>query len=107
MAGLWADPERMRSVAPHFAELGTNVETALETLRQGIEAEGKCWGSDKPGTEFEKNYPQGDGPGTVGEALAALAGLAARLKDTGDRITGAANTVQTQDQHNAEQYRRA
>ncbi|MBV7706485.1 WXG100 family type VII secretion target [Nocardia nova] len=107
MAGMWADPERMRSVAPHFAQLGDDVESALETLRQGIESEGKCWGTDKPGTEFEKNYPQGTGPGSVGEALAALANLAGRLKETGDKITGAANTVQTQDQHNADQYGRA
>ncbi|MBF6171347.1 WXG100 family type VII secretion target [Nocardia blacklockiae] len=104
MTHFWADPERLRAVSPQFELLGEHVDTALTKLREGIEAEGKCWGTDTPGTEFEKQYPQGTGPGSVGESLAALAGLAARLKATGDKITGAANTVQTQDEDSAGRY---
>ncbi|MFF0494601.1 WXG100 family type VII secretion target [Nocardia sp. NPDC004068] len=107
MTNFWADPERLRAVAPQFAQLGLDVESALEKLKQGIQSEGKCWGSDHPGKQFEQHYPQGDGPGSVGEALTALGILAARLKDTGDKIAGTANAVQAQDQANSEQYRRS
>lgn len=105
MAELWADPDRLRAVSPLFEQLGDDVNSALETLRQGIESEGRCWGEDKPGQQFEQNYPQGDGQGSVGECLAALANLATKLKTTGDRITTTANGLQTQDQHNADPFR--
>ncbi|MFI5780500.1 WXG100 family type VII secretion target [Nocardia sp. NPDC051570] len=106
MANFWADPERLRAVAPKFAELGADVESAVEKLRHGLDSEHRCWGSDQPGKQFEQQYPQGEGPGSVGEALAALGILAGKLKATGDKITGAATAVRTQEQNNAEQYRR-
>ncbi|MBF6332787.1 hypothetical protein IU452_30260 [Nocardia transvalensis] len=105
MTQFWADPDRLRATAPKFAQLGADVNTALTKLRQGIDSEGRCWGADEPGKQFEKNYPQ-EGPGSVKEALAALAILADKLKATGDKITGSANAVQVQDQHNADQIRR-
>ncbi|QIS18260.1 WXG100 family type VII secretion target [Nocardia terpenica] len=103
---FWADPDRLRAVAPQFAQLGDDVEAALKKLQQGIASEGPCWGGDKPGQEFQKKYPQGDGPGGTREALAALAKLADTLRATGDKITGSANAAQAQDQHSADQIRR-
>ncbi len=105
MTNFWADPERLRAIAPQFAQLGLDVESALKKLKHGIESEGKCWGADQPGKQFEQHYPQGTGPGSVGEALAALGVLAAKLKDTGDKVSGTANIVQAQDQANSDQYR--
>jgi hypothetical protein len=105
MAGLWADPDRLRGVSPQFEQLGEDVNTALDKLKQGLQSEGRCWGTDKPGQQFEKNYPQGDGDGGVGAALSALAQLVTKVKATGDKITTTANTLQNQDQQNANQYK--
>ncbi|WP_433657919.1 WXG100 family type VII secretion target [Nocardia sp. CA-128927] len=105
MSNLWADPDRLRAVTPQFEQLGQDVNTALEKLKQGIESEGHCWGKDKPGQQFEKNYPQGDGDGSVGQHLTALAKLADALKSTGERITVTANGLQARDEHNADQIR--
>ncbi|PSR61627.1 hypothetical protein C8259_18980 [Nocardia nova] len=101
MVDFFADPERLRAIAPKFEQLGEDVETALEKLSQGLEAEGRCWGGDRPGTEFEKNYPQ-EGDGSVKQTLDELGALAARLRDTGNKITGTANLVQNQDQASAD-----
>ncbi|MDR7171233.1 uncharacterized protein YukE [Nocardia kruczakiae] len=101
MVDFFADPERLRAISPQFERLGEEVETALEKLRQGLDAEGRCWGGDRPGTEFEKNYPQ-EGDGSVKQTLDELSALAAKLKSTGDKITGTAGIVQDQDRANAD-----
>ncbi|MGV9540123.1 WXG100 family type VII secretion target [Nocardia beijingensis] len=106
MTGLWADPDRLRAISPQFEQLGDDVNAALERLRQGIQSEGRCWGGDHFGKQFEQKYPQGDGQGSVGECLAALGQLIATLKATGDKITTTADGLQTQDQRNADQLRR-
>lgn len=98
---FFADPERLRAISPQFESFGEEVETALEKLRNGLAAEGACWGGDKPGKEFEKNYPQ-DGDGGVNQTLASLQQLADVLKNTGNKITGTANIVQDQDQASAD-----
>ncbi|NKY86480.1 WXG100 family type VII secretion target [Nocardia veterana] len=105
MVDFFADPERLRAIAPKFEQLGEDVETALEKLRRGLEAEGRCWGGDRPGTEFEKNYPQ-EGDGSVKQTLDELAALAATLRETGNKITGTANLVQNQDQASADGIRK-
>lgn len=106
MSNLWADPDRLRAVSPQFAQLGEDVASALATLRAGLDSEGRCWGGDKPGQQFEKNYPQTDGPGNVKDFLAALTGLSEKVKATGDKITGTADALQTQDRDNADRIRR-
>ena len=106
MVDFFADPERLRAISPRFETLGEEVETALEQLRQGLQAEGKCWGGDTPGKEFEKNYPT-DGPGSVNDTLAGLTALAEKVKAAGNKITSTANIVQNQDQESADGYRRA
>ena len=105
MVDFFADPERLRAISPKFETLGENVETALEQLRQGLQAEGKCWGGDDPGKEFEKNYPT-DGEGGVNETLTALAQLAEKVKAAGNKITSTANIAQNQDQQSADGIRR-
>lgn len=105
MVDFFADPDRLRAVSPQFETLGEDVETALGKLQQGLQAEGKCWGGDDPGKEFEKNYPQ-SGDGGVDQTLTALKALAAHVKDTGNKITGTANIVQEQDRANADGIRR-
>jgi hypothetical protein len=101
MGELWVDPDRLRQVSPHFEQLGEDVNSALETLKQGLHSEGRCWGTDGPGRQFEKGYPQGDVPGGVEGTLKALAQLVTKLKATGDKITTTANGVQNQDHQNA------
>ncbi|MBO0853548.1 MAG: WXG100 family type VII secretion target [Nocardia sp.] len=100
MPDFFADPERLRAMAPHFEAAAEGVHTALQSLVQGLQAEGRCWGGDRPGKEFEKGYPQ-EGPGSVQEAQDLLKKLADDLSATGNKITGTANTVQAQDQINA------
>ncbi|MEV5651605.1 hypothetical protein AB0L57_25425 [Nocardia sp. NPDC052254] len=105
MVDFFADPERLRAISPQFEALGEEVETALEKLQQGLQGEGKCWGGDQPGKEFEKHYPQ-TGEGSVAETLTELGKLAEKLKGTGNKITGAADVVQNQDQTNADRVRK-
>ena len=106
MVDFFADPERLRAISPKFETLGEGVETALEQLRQGLQAEGKCWGGDTPGTEFEKNYPT-EGAGSVNETLAGLTALAEKVKAAGNKITSSANIVQNTDQDSADGIRQA
>jgi uncharacterized protein YukE len=104
---FFADPDRLRAVSPHFTQLGEDVESALQRLQAGIAQEGKCWGSDAPGKQFEQNYPQDDSKeGSVGQTVKALASFAQALKVTGDNITTVANGVQSQDDDNASQIRK-
>jgi hypothetical protein len=98
---LWADPDRLRAVSPQFEKLGDDVDSALSKLQQGIQAEGRCWGKDKPGQQFEKNYPQGTDKGSVGQCLSSLAALVSVLKATGEKVTAVADGLQTQDRDNA------
>jgi uncharacterized protein YukE len=102
---FFADPDRLRAVSPHFAKLGADVESALERLKQGITAEGKCWGSDAPGKQFEATYPQ-TGDGSIQSTLDMLKTFAQALQQTGDNITRVANSVQSQDDTNAAQIRK-
>ncbi|MVU81544.1 WXG100 family type VII secretion target [Nocardia sp. ET3-3] len=102
MSKLWSDPERLHAVAPRFEQLGEEVNTALETLKSGIDAEGRCWGGDAPGKSFEAKYPQGDTDGGVGQALSRLSQLMTLLKGTGDRVSTVATGLQTQDKANAD-----
>ena len=107
MGDFFADPDQLRSITPHFEQLGEDVESALELLKAGITKEGKCWGSDAPGEQFEENYPQDETKdGSVGKGLKALESFAAALKATGDNITTVANKVQTQDEDNAAKIRK-
>ncbi|MGF6885497.1 hypothetical protein ABIA39_003961 [Nocardia sp. GAS34] len=102
MAELWADPDRLRAVSPHFEQLGEEVNTALAKLKHGLQAEGHCWGTDGPGKQFEKGYPQGeDAKGGPEATIKVLAAFVDRLKSTGDKITTTANGLQQQDQQNA------
>lgn len=107
MADLWVDPEGLAAVSPQFEKLGEDVNAALQTLRQGIQAERRCWGGDKPGKQFEANYPQGNGTGGVGASLDSLGRLAEVLRTTGDKITSTAGGLRSQDDHTAAQVNNA
>lgn len=101
MADFWVDPDRLRAVSPHFEQLGEEVSSALATLKQGLAAEGHCWGKDEPGKQFEKGYPQDDTQNGPADTQKELAAFVDKLKATGDKITTAADGLQQQDEQNA------
>lgn len=95
----------MRAIAPRFAQIGDDIDTALTQLKAGILREGRCWGFDEPGKQFEKGYPQGNEPGGVGYTLDQLGKLAQLLHSVGTQIASNANSIDRQDEHNARQLR--
>jgi hypothetical protein len=97
----------LAAVSPQFEKLGDDLNTALLALRQGIQAEPRCWGGDKPGQQFEANYPQGDNAGGVGACLKSLQQLAGLVQSTGNNITATAGSLRAGDDRNATQVTRA
>ncbi len=97
MAEFRADPDHLRSVAPRFEQLSGDVGAALAKLEQGLAAEGKCWGKDEPGQQFEKGYSDA----SVASMKTQLEAFSENLKATADKITATADGLQQQDEQNA------
>ncbi|MQY24282.1 hypothetical protein [Nocardia macrotermitis] len=51
-----ADPVLLRAMQPQFAELSTQMSAAVQALTEVTDREGECWGTDKPGAAFAKDY---------------------------------------------------
>jgi WXG100 family type VII secretion target len=98
VADFRADPDHLRSVAPRFEQLSGDVSSALAKLAQGLDAEGKCWGSDAPGQQFEKGYSDA----SVENMKAQLETFSDNLKAAADKITAVADGLQQQDERNAQ-----
>lgn len=56
MTGFEVDPTALRSASPKFSSAGDKLQTAWETLRSELDAQGECWGNDEAGQEFAKSY---------------------------------------------------
>lgn len=91
-----ADPEALRATQPQFAQLASRVTDAVAALAQVIEKEGACWGTDKPGAAFAKNYV--DAAKQTQDSLGSIPGV---LSGLGDSMTTIANAIDEQDQSTA------
>jgi|GEM_PF-3376136 len=91
-----ANPDALRAMQPQFAELSTRVTDAVAALTQVIEKEGACWGTDKPGAAFAKNYV--DAAKGTQDSLGGMSGV---LSGLGDNMTTIATAIDQQDQSSA------
>jgi uncharacterized protein YukE len=58
MKDLWVDPEGLKRSAKGFTEGSRDLAQTHERLAGALAAEGRCWGTDKVGKEFEADYLQ-------------------------------------------------
>jgi uncharacterized protein YukE len=56
VTGFEVDPTALRSASPKFSAAGDKLQSAWETLRSALDAQGECWGNDEAGQEFAKSY---------------------------------------------------
>ncbi|WP_040776381.1 WXG100 family type VII secretion target [Nocardia pneumoniae] len=98
MTNFRVDPEALRATRPGFANVADKIAAAAQNLRRVIEAEGECWGSDKIGQNFAKDYTP-----DVPKALTSIDNLGKAMNNLGDSMVGIANTLQNRDQANATQ----
>ncbi|CAM4390229.1 hypothetical protein NONI108955_24275 [Nocardia ninae] len=96
MTDFRVDPDALRATRPGFTSVADKITAAAQNLRRVIEAEGECWGSDKIGQSFAKNYTP-----SVPKALKSIDGLSKAMGNLGDRMVAAANTLQNRDEANA------
>ncbi|MBF6126961.1 WXG100 family type VII secretion target [Nocardia brasiliensis] len=98
MTNFRVDPDALRATRAEFVSVADQITSAAQKLRQVIEAEGECWGSDKIGQSFAKNYTPG-----VPKALTGVDGLSKAMSTLGDKMVATANELQNRDQINAAQ----
>ncbi|WP_063042813.1 WXG100 family type VII secretion target [Nocardia pseudovaccinii] len=96
MSSLKADPDALRATQPKFRDVAERVKTAAANLQRVIDAEGPCWGSDKPGTEFAKGYAE-----PAKKTLEQVGNLSGVLSGLGDNVKTVADQLQQQDQARA------
>lgn len=53
---LQVDQDRLYSLAQEYESLGDQARRSHEKLEAIIDEEGKCWGDDEPGQNFEETY---------------------------------------------------
>ena len=75
------EPGEFVGEAPVFGGAGDELAAALRRLRATLDSEGRCWGTDEPGREFEKTYHP-DANQTVNN----LGSLAEMLRHTGSLV---------------------
>jgi uncharacterized protein YukE len=92
------DPDALRATRPGFTNVADRIAAAAANLRRVIEAEGECWGSDKIGQSFAKNYTP-----DVPKALTSIENLGKTMNNLGESMVAIANTLQNRDQTNASQ----
>ncbi len=93
MTSLRADTDALQASDPKFRNVATTVGNAAEQLQASLAAEGKCWGADETGQNFEKGYSPGDS-----EAVKAVLALATLLDNLGGASSKIAQTLKQQDQ---------
>jgi uncharacterized protein YukE len=55
---LRVEPGTLRRHATGFSEGGEELERIFTTLDAALSAEGKCWGADETGQQFEQGYQE-------------------------------------------------
>lgn len=102
MSELWVDPEGLKRSAKGFTEGSRDLTQTHEQLDGKLAAEGKCWGADETGKQFEADYlkPSQDVLKTFGELAKGLSAIKAGLDEMAknyetaeDGSTGAVNSV--------------
>jgi uncharacterized protein YukE len=91
------NPEALRATQPRFVSASDRVKAAAADLRRVIDAEGMCWGSDKIGQSFAKDYVPG-----ADDGLKGTDGLAKVLTNLGGSVVLIADKVHAQDQSTAD-----
>ncbi|NLU83603.1 type VII secretion target [Rhodococcus sp. HNM0569] len=97
---LWIDPAHVRSVAPHLDRIADRAAAALQQLDGVLAGEGECWGADETGANIAQMY--------VPRAEANLRELAATpqiFERTGAALRQTADSLEAQDQGNADALR--
>lgn len=102
MSELWVEPEGLKRAARGFTEGSRELQQTHDRLDGRLSAEGKCWGTDKTGEQFEADYLKSsqDVLAVFGELSKRLATIKAKLDTMAanyeaaeDDSTGAVNRV--------------
>ncbi|WP_443678163.1 WXG100 family type VII secretion target [Nocardia spumae] len=96
MSTFKVDPAALRATEPKYNDVSDRVITAVQSLKQIVEAEGECWGADEIGEKFAKGYVD-----PAGKAVTTGGNLGAILSSMAGNMASAAETLQQQDQSNA------
>ncbi|GGK40243.1 hypothetical protein [Nocardia camponoti] len=96
MTSFEANTGALRATQPAFASAASAITAAGQALAKVIAAEGKCWGGDEVGTNFEKGYLGGVEP-----AQKAIEGLAKAMSNLGTNVVTIANALDGQDNSSA------
>jgi uncharacterized protein YukE len=56
MSELWVDPEGLKRSAKGFTKGAQQLKKIHDQLDGKMSAEGKCWGADDTGKQFEADY---------------------------------------------------
>jgi len=77
MNELWVDPAGLRRNATGFTQGARKLEQIHQKLDGKLAAEGKCWGADETGQQFEQDYfqPSQDVLKVFGELSKALSAI--------------------------------
>lgn len=84
MSELWVDPAGLRRAAEGFTRGSKKLEQIHQTLDGRLSAEGKCWGADETGQQFEKDYLQPSQE--VSKAFGELSKALSAIKDGLDKM---------------------
>lgn len=68
------EPDEFAARSSAFGTAGDELAAALRRLEASINSEGRCWGNDPPGQEFEKTY-QPDADTAVQMVYTLIAGM--------------------------------
>jgi uncharacterized protein YukE len=93
---LRVEPGTLRRHAKGFSEGGEELKRIFDTLDGKLSAEGKCWGSDETGQQFEQGYEKprkgaydtfAELPGTLKDIKSGLDKMAKNFEDAEDAST--------------------
>ncbi|MGH3387965.1 MAG: WXG100 family type VII secretion target [Actinomadura sp.] len=102
MSELWVEPEGLKRSAKGFTEGSRGLTQTQEQLAADLAAEGRCWGADETGEQFEADYlsTSQDVLKAFGELAKGLSAIKAGLDEMAknyevaeDGSTGAVNSV--------------
>lgn len=93
---LRVERAQLRRFAKGFAEGGEQLEKIFQKLDAALSAEGKCWGGDETGRQFEQGYEKprkaaydtfGQLPGALKDITAGLEKMASNYEKAEDAST--------------------
>ncbi|MBB5914763.1 uncharacterized protein YukE [Nocardia transvalensis] len=88
--------DQVRSQAPKFEDLATQLETGLSSLQSTLAGYGEMWGNDEFGARFAQNYT-----GKAEEALTLIQGAVAMFRHLNSGVGTAANLAEGVEQNSA------